>query len=404
MHRTAQRPLSSGKAAVSPRGALVFGTVLGVVSVSLLWTETTAAAAALTLAAILLYVVGYTMLLKRRTPSNIVWGGSAGCMPTLIGWAAVTGRLALTPFVLFAIVFFWTPPHFWALAMRFRSDYAAAGVPMLPVVASPATVVSRMLRYSWLTVAASLALWPVARTGPVYPWALWHSGRCSCARSRPWPPGRRGRTDLPHARLPLVDHLPEPALPRDRGGGRPGAALVTAAAAHPARRPLRVAAVVVACALLTAASGRAGARVGAVVGSMVDEGVTVTFRWTQDGKTGTTLVTTFAPTEVGYHLYAAGLPATGVQGIGRPTRVELGGALVPDGQAWVDRTAVAARVAGVDEPVPTYPAGPVTMRTPVRLDPGRHDYLVWVTYAACSAQQCLPPVEHRRVVLSIPVR
>jgi protoheme IX farnesyltransferase len=123
----------------------------------------------LTLAAIVIYVVGYTMILKRRTSSNIVWGGTAGCMPTLIGWVAVTGRLAWTPFVLFLIVFFWTPPHFWALALRFRRDYAAAGVPMLPVVASARTVVDRMAIYTWLTVLASLALWPLAHTTVVYP-------------------------------------------------------------------------------------------------------------------------------------------------------------------------------------------------------------------------------------------
>jgi protoheme IX farnesyltransferase len=167
MHRTASRPLS--KHEVSPLGALVFGLLLGVGSVLGLAVTTNLLAAALTLLAIVVYVVGYTMLLKRRTSSNIVWGGSAGCMPTLIGWAAVTGRLSLTPFVLFAVVFFWTPPHFWALAMRFREDYASAGVPMLPVVAPAASVVRQMSAYTWLTVAASLALWPLAHTTPLYP-------------------------------------------------------------------------------------------------------------------------------------------------------------------------------------------------------------------------------------------
>ena len=167
MHRTARRPLNG--AHVSPRGALTFGTVLGVAAVGGLWLATNLLAAALTLGAIVIYVLGYTILLKRRTPSNIVWGGSAGCMPTLIGWAAVTGHLTWTPFLLFAVVFFWTPPHFWALAMKFRDDYAAAGVPMLPVVATPRAVVARMAIYTWLTVAASLLLWPVAGTGPLYP-------------------------------------------------------------------------------------------------------------------------------------------------------------------------------------------------------------------------------------------
>jgi heme o synthase len=166
MVRTAGRPLN--KNLVSPRGALVFGLALGVVATTGLWATTNGLAALLTLGAIAFYVVVYTMVLKRRTSSNIVWGGAAGCMPTLIGWAAVTGNLAWTPVVLFAIVFFWTPPHFWALAMRFRDDYAAAGVPMLPVVASDAVVTRRIVAYSWVMVATSLLLWPVADMGWVY--------------------------------------------------------------------------------------------------------------------------------------------------------------------------------------------------------------------------------------------
>ena len=134
----------------------------------ILWAATNPLAVVLTVAAIAGYVLGYTMLLKRRTPQNIVWGGAAGCMPTLIGWAAVTGRLAWPPVVLFLIVFFWTPPHFWALAMRFRNDYAAAGVPMLPVVATDRVVVSRIVWYAWLTVGTSLLLWPVAGMGTIY--------------------------------------------------------------------------------------------------------------------------------------------------------------------------------------------------------------------------------------------
>ena len=107
------------------------------------------------------------MLLKRRTAQNIVWGGAAGCMPVLIGWSAVTGSLAWAPLVLFGVVFFWTPPHFWALAIRYREDYARAGVPMLPVVASPQRVAREIVVYAWLTAATSLALWPLA-TGWVY--------------------------------------------------------------------------------------------------------------------------------------------------------------------------------------------------------------------------------------------
>jgi heme o synthase len=165
MRRTTHRPLARHD--VSPRGALVFGLVLGVVAVALMGTVTNWLAAGLTAAAIAFYVVVYTMLLKRRTSQNIVWGGAAGCMPVLIGWSAVTGSLAWAPVVLFAVVFFWTPPHFWALAIRYREDYARAGVPMLPVVASPRRVAVEIVAYSWVTAAASLVLWPLA-TGWVY--------------------------------------------------------------------------------------------------------------------------------------------------------------------------------------------------------------------------------------------
>jgi heme o synthase len=165
MRRTGRRPLARKE--VTPWAALVFGLVLGVLAVLTMGLATNWFAAALTLAAIVFYVVVYTMVLKRRTPQNIVWGGAAGCMPVLIGWVAVTGRLSWTPLILFAVVFFWTPPHFWALAIRYRDDYGRAGVPMLPVVAAPRTVARQIVLYSWLTVAASLVLWPVA-TGWVY--------------------------------------------------------------------------------------------------------------------------------------------------------------------------------------------------------------------------------------------
>ena len=165
MRRTGHRPLARHD--VSPRGALVFGLTLGALAVALMAVETNALAAALTAGAIAFYVVVYTMLLKRRTSQNIVWGGAAGCMPVLIGWSAVTGSLAWAPVVLFAIVFFWTPPHFWALAIRYREDYARAGVPMLPVVASPRRVAREIVAYSWATALTSLALWPLA-TGWVY--------------------------------------------------------------------------------------------------------------------------------------------------------------------------------------------------------------------------------------------
>jgi protoheme IX farnesyltransferase len=166
MHRTSRRPLAT--ASVRPGEALVFGVVLGVLAVAVLWLGTNGLSALLGLVAIAFYVGVYTLLLKRNTPQNIVWGGAAGCMPVLIGWSAVTDSLGWAPLVLFGVVFLWTPPHFWALAMRFRDDYAAAGVPMLPVVAADQVVARRIVYYSWGMVACSLALIPVAPTGPVY--------------------------------------------------------------------------------------------------------------------------------------------------------------------------------------------------------------------------------------------
>jgi protoheme IX farnesyltransferase len=166
MRRTMNRPLVTGL--VSPAGAVVFGVVLGVLAVGWLALAVNPLSAALALAAILFYVVGYTLLLKRRTPQNIVWGGAAGCMPVLIGWAAVRDGLGWTPLVLFGVIFLWTPPHYWPLSMRFREDYAAAGVPMLPVVAHPRTVAVRVVSYAWAMVACSLLLVPVAPTGWFY--------------------------------------------------------------------------------------------------------------------------------------------------------------------------------------------------------------------------------------------
>jgi protoheme IX farnesyltransferase len=170
MKRTAMRPLTrtAGDLTVSPRSAVVFGLVLGVVAVSLLWVTTNALAALLALTAIVIYVLGYTIGLKRRTPSNIVWGGAAGCMPVLIGQAAVTGTLTWASGVLFLVIFWWTPPHFWALAVRFRDEYEAAGVPMLPVVADVKVVARRIVGYSWAMVGASLALIYVGKLGAIY--------------------------------------------------------------------------------------------------------------------------------------------------------------------------------------------------------------------------------------------
>ena len=166
MHRTERRPLVTG--AVSPREALVFGVVLTCLATLWLAVTVNRLSAALALAAVLFYVFVYTMGLKRRTAQNIVWGGAAGCMPVLIGWSAVTGSLSWTPVVLFAVVFLWTPPHYWPLSLRFRDDYAAAGVPMLPVVADVVVVARKVVAYSWAMVAASLLLVPVAPTGPLY--------------------------------------------------------------------------------------------------------------------------------------------------------------------------------------------------------------------------------------------
>lgn len=166
MSRTAHRPLATGE--ISPRAGVTYGLVLSLISVVIIGALTNLFAAVLTVVAIAFYVVGYTMLLKRRTAQNIVWGGAAGCMPVLIGWSAVTGGLTWTPLLLFLIVFWWTPPHYWPLALRYREDYAAAGVPMLPVVAAPRRVATEIVIYSWVMVATSLVLIPIAAMGWVY--------------------------------------------------------------------------------------------------------------------------------------------------------------------------------------------------------------------------------------------
>ena len=167
MRRTRRRALP--RHLVSPRAALVFGVALAVLSTVVLLVWVNPLSAVLALVANAFYVFGYTMLLKRRTTQNIVWGGLAGCFPALIGWTAVTGALSWVPVVLFAVVFFWTPPHTWALALRYREDYANVDVPMLPVVAPAREVGRQIVLYSWVMVAVSLVLWPVAGTGLVYP-------------------------------------------------------------------------------------------------------------------------------------------------------------------------------------------------------------------------------------------
>jgi heme o synthase len=162
MKRTSRRPLVNKQGAVKPAEALVWGIALGAGATALLGLMANWLAASLADAAILFYVFIYTLLLKRRSPSNIVIGGAAGCFPVLVGWAAVKGTVAIPAIVLFAVIFLWTPPHFWALAMKFKKDYAAAGVPMLPVVASPAEVTGKIVWYSYAMVVATLALVPYA--------------------------------------------------------------------------------------------------------------------------------------------------------------------------------------------------------------------------------------------------
>lgn len=166
MGRTKGRPLSTGE--LTKREAYVFAWGLGVLSVLWLGLLVNLLAAALSLVAILFYVFVYTLLLKRRTPQNIVWGGAAGSMPVLIGWAAVTGEVSATAWVLFLIIFLWTPPHYWPLSLRYKQDYTDAGVPMLPVVRNNKTVGVQIILYAWALVASTLLLIPVGSMGLIY--------------------------------------------------------------------------------------------------------------------------------------------------------------------------------------------------------------------------------------------
>ena len=166
MVRTRRRPLPAHQ--VEPERAVVFGIVLGVISFAVMSVFVNLLAAFLTLLAIAFYVVVYTMLLKRTTTQNIVIGGAAGALPPVIGWAAVTGDVGVPALILFALVFYWTPPHFWALSLRIRKDYAAAGVPMLPVVKGIPETTRQIGLYTVLMVAISLLLWPVAQMGLIY--------------------------------------------------------------------------------------------------------------------------------------------------------------------------------------------------------------------------------------------
>jgi protoheme IX farnesyltransferase len=210
MRRTSRRPLArpAPMAVIKPFEALVFGIVLGAAATVLLGTLVNWLSAILAGAAILFYVFVYTIGLKRRTASNIVIGGAAGCFPVLVGWSAVTGTVSLPAIVLFGVIFFWTPPHFWALAMKFRDDYAAASVPMLPVVAPASVVARKILVYSCVMVATTLALAPYA--GWVYTvcaaglggWFLAEARRLHARVARTAEPARAGRPAPTAAAVP----------------------------------------------------------------------------------------------------------------------------------------------------------------------------------------------------------
>jgi len=166
MHRTRNRPLVTG--AIAPRNALIFAVLLEAAAAIELWLVVNPISAMLAVSATLFYVFIYTLWLKRTSTSNIVIGGAAGAVPVLVGWSAVTGSLGLAPFVLFALIFVWTPPHFWALAIRYRDDYAAADVPMLPVVATMEQTSRRIVAYTLVLWVVSLVFWKVARMGNLY--------------------------------------------------------------------------------------------------------------------------------------------------------------------------------------------------------------------------------------------
>ncbi|UWX98701.1 heme o synthase [Arthrobacter zhaoxinii] len=174
MKRTKNRPLVTGE--VSPREAMVFAWVLGIVAIALLWFGANPLTGLLGVGAIFLYVVFYTLILKRRTTQNIVWGGAAGCMPVLIAWAAVTNKVEWPAIILFMIIFLWTPPHYWPLSMKYGEDYRNASVPMLGAVAGAKLVSVQVVLYAYATVACSLLLVPVGGAGWVYTIAALLSG------------------------------------------------------------------------------------------------------------------------------------------------------------------------------------------------------------------------------------
>ena len=166
MHRTKKRPLPTHK--IEPKNALVFGTILGVVALAQLWATVNLAAALLAIAALLFYVFVYTIGLKRSTPQNIVIGGAAGAVPALVGWAAVTGGIEAPALALFGIIFYWTPPHFWALSMRYENEYAAAGVPMMPVVYGREETAKHIVLYSVMLLAMCMIFFSLAKMGIIF--------------------------------------------------------------------------------------------------------------------------------------------------------------------------------------------------------------------------------------------
>lgn len=221
MGRTKNRPLVTGE--LTKAEALWFAWGIGALSVVWLWLTVNLLSALLSLAAILFYVFVYTLGLKRRTPQNIVWGGAAGAMPALIGWAAVTNEVSLTAWVLFLIIFLWTPPHYWPLSMRYLDDYREAGVPMLPVVAKNEVVGRQIILYAWAYLAATLLLIPIAGMGITYTavaviagaWFTWESHRlyAEAKAGIPKNPMRLFHGSISHLTLLFLAIAIDPLLP-----------------------------------------------------------------------------------------------------------------------------------------------------------------------------------------------
>ncbi|MGN8025698.1 heme o synthase [Microbacterium sp. 22242] len=221
MHRTENRPLVTGE--VTPRGALIFSWTLAVLSTVWLWLTTNWLAATLSAGAIFFYVVIYTLILKRRTEQNIIWGGIAGCFPVLIGWAAVTGSLDWPAFVLFVLVFLWTPAHYWPLSMKYKDDYEDVDVPMLGVTRSASQVGLQVILYAWATLACSLLLIPVAGMGLVYSvsaavfggWFVYESHRlyAQAVKGAPAKPMRVFHASITYLTLVFLAIAVDPLLP-----------------------------------------------------------------------------------------------------------------------------------------------------------------------------------------------